>query len=258
MPDNQPKKMSQADFLAKIRKEVPELATFKDNDVMDKIFQTRPEIRDMIETPDDVAARNQLQLEQRSKSLVNPQFWQNHPNMAEFSRQVLNSLPGVGGVLGGAAGEGIGSIPLMALGAGGGRGIRDILAQSMGLESPTNLANKFTNAGTDAGLTAVGAKVIPGIPAGISATLDDPADAARGLAQFYSKLTPKFVRYLVSPQALEDFVAGGGDKTLGESEFSKFLKSTDIPAESNEPVSTETPKADTKINNAKKVTLHLN
>ena len=223
--------MSQADFLAKIRKEVPELATFKDNDVMDKIFQTRPEIRDMIETPDDVAARNQLQLEQKAQT------------QSSFTRSVLDALPGVGGVLGAVGGEGVASVPLSLLGVAGGKGLRDIISQGLGLENPTSLGDKFLQSGKEAAIAGLGGSALHAVGdfanspiQSLRTTVDDWEP------QILKKINPKIIDYFLK----------GPEKSAVMPDFK-----IDVP-ESNEPVSIETPKADTKINNAKKVTLHLN
>src|SRR5436190_16502522 len=99
MPNN---KISQAEFASQLRERLPELKEFSDNDLYKKVIELRPDLRDKIETPDDIAAREQNKLEIRSRSAMDPETWKQHPQLANFTRSVLSALPGTGMILGGA------------------------------------------------------------------------------------------------------------------------------------------------------------
>lgn len=200
-----PGKMSQSDFIAALKKELPELSDLSDNTIMSQVLKRKPELSAQIETPDDQAAVAQAKAEARSKSIVDPETWQKHPKIAEFSRQVLNAAPGVGSIVGGLALSpetfGAGSIPGMALGAGYGRGLRDIATSVLGLEKQKSPMEAASNIGMDAGLAA--------ITPGIMEAIKTPVQTARELTGDLLKFSPRGLHRYTVPQILDEFAAGG-------------------------------------------------
>jgi len=200
MPD---KLMSQKDFLAKIRAEVPELEDVPDIQLMNKIFERRPELRSQIENPmagDAAAAKEQSRLQRRSQSIVDPEFWKGHPTAAAFSRAALDTVPAIGAMGGGALATpetfGTGTIAGGALGAGVGRGLRDITTQMLGLENSSPM-DKAKNIGLETGIAA--------ITPGIAEAAMHPIDTAKMATKAYLSKLPRRIQPWVVPQAVEDF-----------------------------------------------------
>ncbi len=85
----------------------------------------------------------------------------------QAGRAVLNSLPGIGGLVGGALSTpetlGTGTIAGVALGAAAGKGLRDLLAEGFGLEQPTTPEVKAVNIALEGGTTAALSALLPGI-----------------------------------------------------------------------------------------------
>lgn len=152
-----PDKIKQADFVNKLREKIPDLKDFSDVQIMNRILKMRPELRNSIETPDDAAAAEQARLEKRSHSMVDPEYWKDHPTLGAFTRSALSALPGTGAIVGGLAAtpETMGAATLAggAIGAGAGRGLQDITNQMLGLED-TSPMQKAKNIALDTALTA--------------------------------------------------------------------------------------------------------
>jgi len=229
MPDDQ-KLMSKEEFVSKLKKEVPEIASFNDNVILNEVFKRRPELRTKIENPlagDEQAALAQAKAEARSKSLVDPQFWQNHPNITGIARGSLDSLPGIGAILGGVAASpetlGAGAIAGGALGAGAGRGLRDILAQIGGLEEQTSPMRKAGNITMDTGLAAI----TPGLTEAAMHPVSTARDALRG----YLKLAPRNLRNWIHPEILEDLARDPESKQLGMGIYQNFDKTPTLEGE---------------------------
>lgn len=198
------KLMAQKDFIDQLKARVPELKDFNDNTLMNEVFKRKPELRDKIENPmagDAAAAQAQGKAEAASKSIVDPEFWNKHPNTKAFSKMVLDTLPGVGAIGGGLLATpetmGLGTGMGTALGAGVGRGVRDVLAEGTGLEPRSSSLNKMKNIGMDTGLTA--------ITPGVTEAAMHPVDTARMAAKSYMKLTPKALSPWIHPEMLDEF-----------------------------------------------------
>ena len=77
----------------------------------------------------------------------------------------LDALPGGGAIVGGALATpetvGAGTLGGAALGAGAGRGLRDLVSQGLGLERPTSPAEKGGAIALDVGQTYLAGKVLP-------------------------------------------------------------------------------------------------
>lgn len=86
---------------------------------------------------------------------------------AKLSAAALNALPGIGAIVGGAMSTpetlGAGTILGASLGAGAGRGLRDLLSEAFGLDAKTSPALKGARIALDTGETALLSAVIPGI-----------------------------------------------------------------------------------------------
>lgn len=114
-------------------------------------------------------------------------FWDQHPTVAHIARSALDALPGagaiVGSALGGAAGLPTGPADLAiaagaaGLGAGAGRGLRDLLTEGTGLEKPTTPTSKAVRIGVDTAGTAATDIAMPAIAGAIRHPLTTAGDA---------------------------------------------------------------------------------
>jgi len=209
----EPKIIPRKVFLDRIRQEAPELKDISDIVLMNKILERRPDLRDKIENPlagDTAAAREQARSQARSRSLGDPEWWKAHPNTSRFTRGVLDAFPGGGAMLGGALATpetfGGGTIIGGALGAGAGRGLRDLSAQVLGLEQSTPM-QKATNIGVDTSIAAL----MPGV----MEALRSPVQTARWAVGDYSKILPRRLAGWLEPQFLEDFARGPKPQSYG-------------------------------------------
>ena len=203
MKSTTPSLMSQKDFLAALRKEMPELEKYGDIQLMNAVLKRRPDLTNKVANPmsgDANAAMAQKRAEARAKSLVDPEFWQSHPNTAGFTKSVLDTLPATGAMLGGLATGpetgGAGALLGMPGGAMLGRSGRDFISRNIGLEniSPWQM-NK--NALSEGAITA--------LTPGVATAVAHPVDTARMAVGDYSKLMPRNLRPWLEPQLLEDF-----------------------------------------------------
>jgi len=130
-------------------------------------------------------------------------FFEQHPNVAALARGTANVLPGAGAVLGGALGAsaapvslGLGAIPGVtagaALGAGAGRGLRDLATEGLGLEPVTSPFQKGVGIAGEAALTAA----VPGV-------IEAARTPIRSLAEF-TDAARKLLPRAVQPQFLQD------------------------------------------------------
>jgi hypothetical protein len=98
------------------------------------------------------------------------QYWDKHPNMRRAARGTLDTLPVAGALVGGSPGaisfmaaplSGGTSVPVSAavtaggaaLGAGAGRGLRDLIAEHLGIEDPTSPMSKGARIALDTAIT---------------------------------------------------------------------------------------------------------
>src|SRR5258708_6356482 len=118
-----------------------------------------------------------------------PQTWADrYPNVAGVARGVVNTLPVLGAAVGGALATpetlGTGTIAGAALGAGVGRGARDLIAEYTGLEPKSS---PLAKAGTIALDTAVTAAV-----PGMIEAVKTPVQTVAEFADIYRKLLPRW------------------------------------------------------------------
>lgn len=113
-----------------------------------------------------------------------------------FAKGALDSLPGIGGVVGGVVSTpetgGVGTIPGIALGAGIGRGVRDLIGHYSGLDEPTSATQKAFNIAGDTAMTAMGAKILPGLVAAAKT----PIQTLREASDHFSSVLPQSVQKL--------------------------------------------------------------
>lgn len=106
-------------------------------------------------------------------------WWDQHPNVRQVAEGVLNTLPAMGAVAGGVLGAPLAAmqtgtvvgIPTglateagaVGLGAGAGRGARDLIAEATGIEQPTSPTSKGIRIGADTVGTAAMHASMPGV-----------------------------------------------------------------------------------------------
>lgn len=108
----------------------------------------------------------------------------------------LDTLPGIGGIIGGALSTpetlGIGTVPGAALGVGAGQGLRDLIGHYTGLDAPTTPIQKATHIAGETGLAAATGYVLPGLVTAAKA----PMQALREGAEQFGSAMPPAVRRL--------------------------------------------------------------
>jgi hypothetical protein len=88
----------------------------------------------------------------------------------------IDALPGAGAVVGAVLGGGPEDVPAMALGAGAGRGLRDLIAERIGLEPETTPAGKAGRIALDTALTAATPAVLSAVKSVVLHPLESAAD----------------------------------------------------------------------------------
>jgi hypothetical protein len=211
-----PKIMSRKDFASKLKAEIPDLKPFSDDEIVNQVLQLRPDLLDRIENPmagDAQAAAAQARAQEASRHMqvIDPQSWQNHPYLRQIARTGLDVLPGLGAMAGGALATpetfGGGTIIGGALGAGAGRGLRDIAADFLGLNQTTPL-QKATGIAGDVALTAAIPGAMQTARNPIWATKATAQNTARNLLRLKDIVTPRALRSYVTPAFLEDLAYG--------------------------------------------------
>lgn len=85
-------------------------------------------------------------------------WWKQNPKTLQIVRGTLATLPAVGSMVGGAAATpetlGAGTVAGAALGAGVGRGARDLIAEHLGIDDPTTPLSKASRIALDTAITA--------------------------------------------------------------------------------------------------------
>lgn len=112
-----------------------------------------------------------------------------------LARGVLNTLPAVGAMVGGALSTpetfGAGTVPGIALGAGAGRGLRDLVGHYTGLDEPTTPVQKLEHIGGETAVTGATAVLLPGLVQAAKAPLRTLGEASE---QFGSAMPPTIRR----------------------------------------------------------------
>lgn len=163
-------------------------------------------------------------------------FFAAHPNLREATKATLNALPGVGAIAGGVVGvagapeTGGGSLLAAPLGAGIGRGARDLLAEHLGVEPESGAGDKAQNIAVDTALTAL----IPGLIEVAKA----PIRSVGEFLDMYRKVLPKWAQ----PEFLRSL-----PKTLGHT-APEEAPLTRPPWQSRVPPEQPSPTANTPAN----------
>jgi hypothetical protein len=185
-------KITQAEFVKRLKAKIPELASFPEHEVWKYALDEDPSILAKVYTPDDAAADEQARLKESSKypGVISPEQWAQHPNLKKFTSSVVDTIPGLaglaGGVLGTGATPGLGTAIGFGTAYGAGRGARDLIAQSMGLEPGTTPVDKALNIGGE----TLFAATVPGAIESVLHPIETSRLAAARLANVGKALTP--------------------------------------------------------------------
>lgn len=116
--------------------------------------------------------------------------------VSRVAHGALDALPGIGAVVGGVLSTpetgGIGTIPGIALGAGAGRGVRDVIAAGLGMEKPSTAVGEGAKIAGETALAGLGAGVMPGA----IAAAKTPLQTLREGAEYFGDVMPPAVRRL--------------------------------------------------------------
>lgn len=117
-------------------------------------------------------------------------------SLRPIAKGTLDALPGLGAIAGGALSTpetlGAGTIPGMALGAGVGRGARDLIGHVTGLDKPTTPLEKAAHIGVDTAETAATAALMPGVETAVRS----PMQTMREGAEQFGSAMPPWIRRL--------------------------------------------------------------
>lgn len=128
-----------------------------------------------------------------------------HPTIAGLARGAVNTLPAVGAVAGGILGAPAAAATLnpvtgaaveagsVGLGAGAGRGLRDLIAEGLGLDVPSSPTDKAGRIALDAGEAAAAQAILPGL---IQALKTPGATVREAVTTFESKLPDALRKFL--------------------------------------------------------------
>lgn len=122
----------------------------------------------------------------------------------DVATSALNALPGAGAIVGGVLATpetlGAGSIAGAAVGAGIGRGLRDLITEGLGLERPSSPASKAGRIALDTSETAAAAAILPGLWEAIKTpgkTVSEVVQAAHDLVEALPPvLRPNLTKFL--------------------------------------------------------------
>jgi hypothetical protein len=116
--------------------------------------------------------------------------------MTRIGHGALESLPGIGAVVGGVLSTpetgGIGTVPGIALGAGAGKGVRDMIAAGLGMEKPSTAVGEGARIAGETALTAGAAAILPGAVAAAKT----PVQTLREGAEHFADAMPASIRRL--------------------------------------------------------------
>lgn len=127
----------------------------------------------------------------------------------EYARSALNALPGVGALVGGVLSTpetfGAGTVPGIALGAGAGRGLRDLIGHYTGLDKPTTPQQKALAIGGETAIAGATAAILPGVVSAVKAPMQTLREGAE---QFGSAMPPAIRRLAKIMPSLPEAEAG--------------------------------------------------
>lgn len=118
------------------------------------------------------------------------------PSMGrQLGRAALDTLPGIGALVGGVLSTpetlGAGTVPGMALGAGAGKGLRDLIGHYTGLDVPSTPLEKAGGIAKETAIAGATGAILPGMVAAVKAPLQTLREGAE---QFGSAMPPAIRR----------------------------------------------------------------
>ncbi len=127
-----------------------------------------------------------------------------YPKTGQLVKGALDTLPAVGGIVGGALSTpetlGVGTIPGVALGVGAGRGARDLAAEALGVDYPSSPTAKAARIAADTAVAGVTQAVMPGVAHAVK----EPIATLRELSSELGSLLPARLRAVIGiPQMIE-------------------------------------------------------
>ena len=160
------------ELLKLLREQEPGLKNIQDDIILGNLFEINPDLEKQYPDNRMIADKKAADAEKRAREgssfmqqvLSNPfggipGFWQQHPIMAEISRGGLRAIPVISAIGAGmaAAPETMGLATPGAVGLGGatGEGIRQLLAQGLGLEKAPGPTANAINMGIEGATSAV-------------------------------------------------------------------------------------------------------
>lgn len=187
--------------LPAIGEEVPQLAASANGPRPPELPPIGGEV---VERPPDFRATN----EPPSTALKAAAFGKDALQLA------LDALPGAGAVIGGTLATpetmGGGTLVGAALGAGAGRGLRDLISAGLGLQKPSTAIAEGGKIAMDAGETYVAGLVLPALWSAIKAPGATVADVFDGMRKLYAA-SPKAVKaFMPDFEALAKLPKGVG------------------------------------------------
>ena len=110
-------------------------------------------------------------------------------------RAALDTLPGIGGIVGGVLSTpetlGAGTIPGAAIGVGAGQGLRDLIGHYTGLDAPTTPVEKAGNIAKETAIAGATGVLLPGVVAAVRTPIQTLREGAE---QFGSAMPPTIRR----------------------------------------------------------------
>lgn len=206
MPQPPDDRITQIEFVNNLKSMMPELRDIPEQAIIDNILKERPELRGKFITNQELSQQATDRMDTATAPIGEPGFWKRHPIGAALTKGTLDTIPGITSAAGAALATpetfGGGTVIGGGLGAGVGRGMRDITAQLLGLEQGSTLGNA-TNIGMDTGL----GMILPGMFEAAKAPIRTGRDFIRHELEF--NLPPRLRRWLV-PGGIEDIAYGRG------------------------------------------------
>ena len=170
-----------------------------------------------------------------AKDVPKAQTWTaKHPNVAAAAKAVVDTLPAAGALVGGVIATpesfGLATVPGAALGDGVGRGLRDLIAESTGLDEPTSALSKAGRIALDTAETGAVQAVLPGAAEALKTPLKTAGEviemlpASRRIAKFLDLgRAAKQLRLEKAPAAILERPAWQANPETVKQEFKAFF-----------------------------------
>lgn len=128
-----------------------------------------------------------------------PSSWvTQHPVAADIARKTLDTLPAVGAMAGGILATpetaGAGTAIGIGLGAAGGRGVRDLIAEQLGLQEPSTMQSEGARMGLDFAVSAGTQAALPGLVEAAQTPIQTAKEFVGANARSISRLLPSIIR----------------------------------------------------------------